>query len=92
MSKGQRAFLAIGLFLMAASAFFPPRVYFGPEDGFSARGYLYKREFTGKPCGIDLEKLTVEWMFLAATTGTLMVIARNRTDGTEESDRNVKIS
>lgn len=70
---------------MAVSALFPPRVYFGPEDGFSVRGYLFKREFTGKPCSIHLEKLLVEWMFISATTGALMVISKGRSEEAEDT-------
>lgn len=79
MSRTQKTILAIGLLLMALAALFPPRVYFGQGPGYASpsRGFLYTREFTGKPCSIEFEKLLVEWVFIAALTSLGVVLAAN---------------
>jgi hypothetical protein len=84
MNKTQKTILAVGLLLMALAALFPPSVYFGPTDGYAARGFLYTRDFTGKPCSIDGQKLAVEWMFLATVTAFGTVLAKRHNTNNNE--------
>lgn len=65
MTKAQKRVLMIGLLLMAAAALFPPRHHVG---GYS-RGFLYSGE------SIHFMRLVVEWMFLAALTGAMILMA-----------------
>ncbi len=78
MSKGQKFFLTIGLLFMAVSALFPPKYHIG-QHSVPARRFLYSWRFDS-PQSIHLQKLVVEWMFLGAATGALMVISKGRPD------------
>ncbi len=84
MSNAQKTILAVGLLAMTLAALFPPSEYFGPTDGYAARGFLYTRDFTGKPVSIDGQKLAVEWMFLASITAFGTVLAGRRNTGNDK--------
>ncbi|MHC4927662.1 MAG: hypothetical protein ACYTER_10135 [Planctomycetota bacterium] len=73
------------MLLMASVALFPPREYFGREDVFRSRGFLFRRELTQKPSSIDLEKLAVEWMFLGALTGAFVCMAKGKFQSEEKT-------
>lgn len=76
VNKTQKLILTIGLLLMALAALFPPRGYHG-SDIYAARGFLYQWDVGGNPQSISLEKLVVEWMFLAAATACAVVCAKS---------------
>lgn len=90
MSQVQGRILAIGLLLMALAALFPPMYHMG-QYRMLTRGFLYSGYFDA-PKSIHLQKLAVEWMFLAAATGAFMMFAKNRPNETKEAGQNGKAS
>ena len=71
MSKSQKMILMVGLLLIGLAALFPPRFHIGDQSGIY-RGFLFSGTFN-QPSSINLEKLAVEWVFIASMTGFLML-------------------
>jgi hypothetical protein len=76
MSKAQKWILAIGLLLIALAALFPPTYQLGSPRSFS-RGFLYSGYFNA-PKSINIVRLFVEWMFIAAMTAFCVLVAGGR--------------
>ena len=74
MSRAQKRILAVGLLIMALTALFPPCFHIGPQSG-TYRDFLYSGTFDG-PKSLNIEKLIVEWMFIAAITGFLLTTVK----------------
>lgn len=82
MSNAQKMILAVGLLAMALAALLPPQYHIGPQAGLY-RSFLYSSDFN-RPRSLNIEKLAVEWMFLASATASGVVFAGRRGPGNDE--------